>query len=94
MEVLLAEKVSVPVNVPAPVSIVRHTVVKADVAGLSYDAAAAQIVFTGNAGKVVCATVTEKHGMFGTKSIITLTGACRAYEKYENRGYSVYFEAK
>lgn len=94
MEVHLAERVDMPVDMVPPAPIVRRATVKVQVAGLSYDAAAAQILFTGEVGKVVCATITEKHGMFGTKSIITLTGACRTYQRFENRGYSVYFEAK
>jgi hypothetical protein len=72
----------------------RHTTVRVQVPGLSYDTAAAQIVYTGSTGKIVCATVTEKHGLFGWKSMINLTGACRVFTSVENRAYSVYFEAK
>jgi hypothetical protein len=72
----------------------RHETVTASVPGLSYDTAAAQIVFTGNVGKVVCGTVTEKKGVFGMKQIITLTGACRTYSVRGHNDESVYFEVK
>lgn len=74
--------------------ITRRETVTASVPGLSYDTAAAQIVFTGDVGKVVCATVTEKKGVFGMKQIITLTGACRTYTVRGRTDESVYFEAK
>lgn len=60
------------------------------VQGLSYDAAAAQLVFVGSAGKFVCATVTHQ----GAKDWIKATGSCRFYSVQEHHGVSVYFEAK
>jgi hypothetical protein len=74
---------------------VYHESHLASVKGLSFDAAASQILFVTEAGsKIVCATVVEKNGVFGRKWLINPTGACRTYEVRENHAMSVYFEAK
>ena len=50
--------------------------VRALISGMSYDVPDSRILFTGAKGSVVCATVAEKRGMFGTKLMITPTGHC------------------
>ncbi|MGK5083974.1 hypothetical protein WDW37_11795 [Bdellovibrionota bacterium FG-1] len=72
---------------------VRHTF-DATVPGMSFDTAASQIIFMGQVGKVVCATVTEKHTVFGTKLMIRPTGSCDARVKRDVSGITVVFEAK
>jgi hypothetical protein len=95
MVVNLFEDIADPAtDVPFHGPLVHHWSAAVSVEGLSYDAAAAQVVFTGQVGKVVCGTVVEKKGLFGMKQVINLTGACRTYSVREHRGENVYFEAK
>jgi hypothetical protein len=68
-----------------------HFTRSAPVRGLSFDAAASQVVFTSmNGAKSVCATVAAN----GRKLYVRATGACRVFGTRRGRAMSVYFQAQ
>jgi len=70
----------------------RSTV--AQIPGLAYDAAAHEVVYDSNGTRTVCATVSQKGGLFGHHLKIRNTGACTVTasvtDHSEDDGWSIH----